>query len=241
MRLKPLVVADGFCTGCGRIAPIRHYLAQARKFGGTVVLDDTQALGVFGRSPAADMPFGSGGGGSLRAHGLSSASIVLVSSLAKGFGVPMAMVAGSERHVTRFEAASMTMVHSSPPSFADLHAAERALQLNHGSGDALRSRLLMLIRRFRAGLRAAGIRLGQSLFPVQSLFVDEASAPSLHRSLARMGIRAVLHRPACRRGAAVSFIITASHTRTAIDRAAAATAHAINTYSWVAEPQRSCG
>src|SRR5262249_52296080 len=72
--LRPLVVADGFCTGCGRFAPIRHYLAHAREFGGTVVLDDTQALGVFGSSPTAAMPYGSGGGGSLRANALSCAS-----------------------------------------------------------------------------------------------------------------------------------------------------------------------
>jgi 8-amino-7-oxononanoate synthase len=240
-RLRPLVVADGFCTGCGRFAPIRHYLAQAREFGGTVVLDDTQALGVFGRSSTAAMPYGAGGGGSLRANGLSGASVVLVSSLAKGFGVPMAMIAGSANHVTRFETVSMTMVHSSPPSFADLHAAEQALQLNRRSGEALRSRLVMLIRRFRGGLRAAGIRLGSSLFPLQSLLLDDGAARTLHRSLARAGIGAVLHRPACRRGATVSFIITASHTSTAIDRAVAATAYAINANSSVPALRRSCG
>jgi len=240
-RLRPLVVADGFCTGCGRLAPIRHYLAQAREFWGTVVLDDTQALGVLGHSPTAATPYGSGGGGSLRANGLSCSSIVLVNSLAKGFGVPMAMVAGSAEHVRRFESVSMTMVHSSPPSFADLHAAEQALHENRFSGDALRSRLVMLIRRFRRGLREAGIRLGNSLFPLQSLMLDEGCARILHRSLESMGIRAVLHRPVCRNGTTVSFIITASHTPTEIDRAVAATAYAINSNSSMPRLRRSCG
>jgi 8-amino-7-oxononanoate synthase len=227
-RLRPLVVADGFCTGCGRFAPIRRYLAQARQFGGTLVLDDTQAMGVFGRSSTAARPYGLGGGGSLRANDLSCAPIVLVSSLAKGFGVPMAMIAGSANHIARFEMKSMTMVYSSPPSFADLHAAEQAIQLNFRSGDALRSRLEKLVRRFRGGLRAAGIRTGNSLFPVQSLVLNEISARALHQSLARAGIQAVLHRPACKPRTTVSFIITATHNSTAIDLAVAATKYTID-------------
>jgi 8-amino-7-oxononanoate synthase len=208
-KLRPLVVADGFCIGCGRFAPIRHYLELAQDFGGTVVVDDTQAIGVFGRSPTTLMPYGSGGGGSLRAHDLSCASIVLVSSLAKGLGVPMAVIAGNAGHIGRFERASMTMINSSPPSFADLHAAEQALQLNRKSGDTLRSKLWRLIRQFRGGLLAAGIRTKKSLFPVQSLMLNPDDARRMHRSLARRGIQAVLHRPGCRLEATLSFIITA--------------------------------
>src|SRR5262249_39774198 len=156
------------------------YLALEREFGGMVVVDDTQALGVFGQTPTRVFPYGLGGGGSLRAKGLSDASIVLVSSLAKGFGVPMAIVAGSESSVARFEAGSMTNVHSSPPSFADLRAAERALRINHRSGDALRSRLARLVRRFRCRMLAAGIGVANSVFPVQSLVFDEGVARSLY-------------------------------------------------------------
>jgi 8-amino-7-oxononanoate synthase len=227
-RLRPLVVADGFCTGCGRLAPIGQYLAQAREFGGIVVLDDTQAIGVFGRSPAAAVSYGSGGGGSLRAKNLSSASFILVSSLAKGFGVPVAMIAGSADQISLFEASSQTMINSSPPSLADLHAAEHALQVNRECGDTFRSRLLTLVRRFRRGLVASGIRVGNSLFPIQSLTLNPAAARRLHRSLARLGIHAVLHRPGCRREATLSFLITASHSNSAVDRAVAATAYALS-------------
>lgn len=225
--LRPLIVADSFCVGCGRFAPIRHYLAQAQELGGTLVLDDTQALGVFGHSPSEAMPYGSGGGGCLQFKDISCDSIILVNSLAKGFGVPMAVIAGSRNNVTRFETMSVAMVHSSPPSFADLRATENALQLNHASGDALRSRMGMLIRRFQRGLRAVGIHTRNSLFPVQSLALDETQARTLHKSLERMRIRAVLHRPVCQRNATISFIITANHTLMAIDEAVAATAYAL--------------
>ena len=44
----PWIVVDGFCTGCGRLAPLADYLALARKTGARLVVDDTQALGILG-------------------------------------------------------------------------------------------------------------------------------------------------------------------------------------------------
>src|SRR5215213_1360983 len=50
---RPLVVTDGFCPSCGRLAPIADYLRMARERDGRLILDDTQALGILGhtRSP----------------------------------------------------------------------------------------------------------------------------------------------------------------------------------------------
>lgn len=242
MRRRPIVVADGFCTGCGRFAPIRHYLAQVRGRGGMLVLDDTQALGIFGHSPTAAKPYGFGGGGSLRAHSVADPHVLLVSSMAKGFGVPMAMVAGSAGCIAAFERQSANQVHSSPPSFADLHAAEGALALNRRTGDATRYRLASLIRRFRRQLHGEGISVGHSIFPLQSLRLpDDIGALALHRRMSEMGIRAVLHRPACRPGATVSLIVTASHTPAEIDRAAGAIVRGVTVQRDGLEPRRACG
>jgi 8-amino-7-oxononanoate synthase len=224
-RRRPLVVVDGVCPGCGAFAPLREYLERAREFGGSLVVDDTQALGIVGHSPGPRAPYGSGGGGSLRRHGVGPAHVVLVSSLAKGFGVPMAMLGGSAAAVARFEAESATRVHCSPPSFAELHAAERALDVNRASGDALRRRLARLVRRFRAGLRAFDISVGRSLFAVQSLASSPVpDARALHRRLLELGVRTVLQRSACGSGLTVSFLITAGHSPAAIDRAVEAVA-----------------
>lgn len=225
-RRRPLVVVDGLCPGCGALPPLREYLERAREFGGSLVVDDTQALGIIGRASGPRAPYGSGGGGSLRRHGVDEAHVTLVSSMAKGFGVPMAVLSGSAVKIAQFEAQSATRVHCSPPSFAELHAAERALEENRTSGDVLRLRLVRLVHRFRAGLRAHDVSVaGRSLFPVQTLAARAVpDAPALHRRLRELGVSTVLQRSACGSGATVSFLITACHTPAAIDRAVEAVA-----------------
>jgi len=226
-RLRPIVVADGFCPGCGEPAPIAAYLKSVRRLGGYLVLDDTQALGILGHSPRAGVDYGLGGGGSLRWSNVSGPDIVMVSSLAKGFGVPVAVLAGDSALLGRFEAQSETRMHSSPPSAAVVHAAERALSINHHSGETLRARLAQRVRRFREqlALRRLGARGG--LFPVQTLTPGAArDARLVHARLAASGIRAVLHAARSGRASRISFLITARHRVSDLDRAAEALARA---------------
>jgi 8-amino-7-oxononanoate synthase len=219
-RRRPIVVTDGVCPGCGGLAPLGRYLEIAREFGGTLVVDDTQALGILGHSPGLLTPYGAGGGGSLRRHGLGGADVLLVASLAKGLGVPMTVLAGSAASITRFEHTSETRVHCSPPSSADLSAATRALEINRSAGDRLRLRLARLVRRFRHGLRRLGIQMARGLFPVQRLALPASvDVPALHGRLLSMGVRTVLQRPVCRPAPSLAFLITARHSPAAIDRA----------------------
>ena len=217
-RVRPVVVADGFCPGCGEPAPIGEYLGSVREFGGYLVLDDTQALGILGHSPGPGTPYGKGGGGSPRWSGASGADVLVVSSMAKGFGVPMAVLAGNEAMVRRFEATSETRVHCSPPSNPAVHAAERALATNREHGDSLRLRLAQLVRYLRNRLAQAGLFAIGGLFPVQTLApVPNLDASTLHERLLRLGVRAVLLRARSGQGARLTFIITARHGPSDID------------------------
>jgi 8-amino-7-oxononanoate synthase len=225
--LRPVVVADGFCPGCGRAAPLPAYLEIARRRGGRLVVDDTQGLGVLGESPSARAPLGAGGGGTARRLEVGGPDVILVSSLAKGFGVPAAMVGGGEGDVARFESASATRLHCSPPSFADLHAARRALRVNQAYGDRLRSRLTGLIASFRDGIARLGFTPGPAIFPVQVLQPPRGLAPeALHRRLLGLGVRTLILRPACRPLPSIGFIITARHNAAQITAAVAALARA---------------
>jgi 8-amino-7-oxononanoate synthase len=222
---RPVVVADGFCPTCGGPAPAAEYLRCVEQHGGHLVLDDTQALGVLGKPGVA--PYGRGGGGSLRWQGIKSPDVIVGSSLAKGFGVPMAMLAGSASLIRRFEARSETRAHCSPPSLASLHAAEHALAVNRTDGDRLRRYLAQLVRRFRAGLHAIGLAADGGLFPVQTLRPAGIMADVLYERLLRLGIRTFVTRRCHEIGVRVAFLITALHRRSDIDQAVEAIGRAI--------------
>lgn len=227
--LRPLVVCDGFCTGCNRPAPLRAYARIAAEHGGTLVVDDTQALGVLGRVPCSERPYGHDGGGSLRWHGLDreqAAHIAVGASLAKGFGAPLASLSGSAELITRFERDSAVRWHCSPPSLAALQAAQVALDGNARRGAHWRARLLQLVRRLRAVVMRAGLdAVGTLPFPVQSFVARHTSGAAtllrLSRRLAAGGVRALLTRGCHGASPRLSFLVTARHSAAHIDRLAA--------------------
>ena len=216
---RPIVLCDGMCPACGRVAPVPGYLAVIRPRDGILIVDDTQALGILGR-PASDNPFGRGGGGVLRYTDVAGEeSVVVVASLAKAYGAPVCVVAGSRRLTGRFERLGETRVHCSPPSAAHLMAASRALAIDRSSGDDLRRRLLGNVVRFRSGARRLRIDLVPGVFPFQTL-VGDTRAASLHAQLDAAGIRTVLHES---RSAvpAVSMLFTAAHSAAEVDHVVA--------------------
>jgi 8-amino-7-oxononanoate synthase len=215
----PVIVTDGFCPIRGRPAPLGEYAESAERAGGLLIVDDTQALGVLGGQPSCLNPYGIGGGGSMRLWNLHHPGIVVVSSLAKAFGVPMAMIGGARPLMNEFRENSASLVHSSPPSAASIAAALHALEMNGHWGDSLRRRLATRIARFRRAvpdLVATG-----SLFPVQPLkFPAHVDARALHATLAGQGVRSILHRDPGDGRPRISFVFSAHHGIEEIDQAA---------------------
>ena len=212
-RHRPVVVTDGFCPSCGKSAPIEDYLNTVQSKGGLLVIDDTQALGIWGSRPDPLNPYGSGGGGSLRLQNTRDPCIILISSLAKGFGAPLAMIAGSKDFMRRFRAKSHTQVHCSPPSAAAVSAADRALAINGLHGNALRRRLAQLVGLLRQQLPGMTVSTAKGLFPVQTLKLSSSNrSRTLHNSLQHLGVRTVLHRHCCDRKPGISFLVTRRHT-----------------------------
>jgi 8-amino-7-oxononanoate synthase len=219
-------VTDGLCPGTGRTAPLPDYLRLIRDWDGYLVVDDTQALGILGKDPAQDVPYGRGGAGTPAWYGVEGPELILGSSLAKGFGAPLAVIATNAKLIAKFEDLSATRVHTSPPSLAVISAAQRALAVNEKRGDLLRIRLVKLVRHFREGLRQIGLSALGGLFPVQTLMAIPGIDPQrLYRRLLGFGVRAVL-RSALHMRAALSFVITVLHTRSDIGRCMDALQHA---------------
>ncbi len=224
---RPVVVADGLDPASGRPAPLDRYLALVRHWRGWLVVDDTQALGILGRDPVSYPPYGRGGGGSAAWHGLRARELVVVGSLAKGFGVPLALLAGSSALVESYVQNSTTRVHCSAPSAAHIAAARQALVSNLRRGEQRRLRLLQLIRYFRRCLQARGIRVKGGFFPVQTPILGAAAA-AIHQALSAAGIATVLHRGRAGAPAQLSFLLTAQHQVVDIERATTSLAKIVN-------------
>lgn len=226
--VKPLIVTDGFCPHCGRLAPIARYVESMRPVGGQLVLDDTQALGILGRAVGLDAPFGRGGGGTLQWTNIHGLDLVVVSSLAKGLGVPVAVLCGSEPMIRRFARNSLTRLHCSPPSIATIHAAEHALEINQTRGDRLRYQLAQRVQQFHTLCKKAGLVLSNGFFPVQTLPVMPIRrAQSLYRHLLRRGVRTVMQHDLDTQEGKIGFLITARHGSDEINYAATRLSQAI--------------
>lgn len=211
---RPVILADGYWPGAAHPPPLAQYAAIAAAGRGWLVLDDTQVLGLAGAA----------GGGSVPWHRLAGAPVLVGASLAKGFGAPLAVLAGSAAMVERFQAHSQTRLHTSPPSAAAIAAGRRALRLNRACGGALRQVLGRRVRQLRDGLAAAGLACGGGGFPVQSVRLPLAADPAaLHAALRGSGVETVLQ-PDGRR-MALTFLLRADHTGADIGRAVAALEH----------------
>src|SRR6185503_14106915 len=164
--------------------------------------------------------YGTGGGGSMSLAQIRDQRIVIISSLAKAFGAPIAVVAGSHNFISEFERRSSTRVHCSPPSVAAIAAAGHALNVNRWKGEQLRWALAERVVRFRRGLDAMAGSPG--LFPVQHVKLPDHTDPVvLHKQLRRRNIHTVLTGSGRRTAARIAFVLTARHGRHEIDHALA--------------------
>ena len=216
--LRPVVVTDGLCPACGRLAPLPELTRIAAEYGGRLVVDDTQALGIVGRPAGRNTPLGLGGGGTLAWFGLSSPHVCSGSSLAKGFGAPLAVLLGPASVLGKMTNEAATRIHCSPPPAASIAAALAALTLNETAGDLLRARLSRRVTHLRRGLHRIGARLLSTLpLPMQSIALPAQSASATSAALQARDMR-VLITEGCGQGPALTVILTAQHANADIDR-----------------------
>ena len=153
--------------------------------------------------------------------------MLLVSSLGKGFGVPLASIAGSAERVAWFRARSSTRVHCSGPTAPELRALERALEENTRRGDALRGTLLRNIAVWRSVFHELGFATADPLHPVQRLRLPRGTdLEQLQRAARARGVHVWMsaseHVPA-----SVLVVLTAALSETDVARACGALASAL--------------
>lgn len=137
-------------------------------------------------------------------------------SLAKGLGVPVAVLAGSAKRIERYRRGSEVRVHTSPVSNLHAWAAWQALQNDRSQGDALRNQLYRNVGLFKQTLWPVATTGGW--FPVQKLALPNATAVfSLYHQLRLQDIQSLLlandQQPTVPE---LAFCIRADHTTAAI-------------------------
>jgi 8-amino-7-oxononanoate synthase len=210
-NVRPVLAVDGFCVGCGRVAPLGVYAAMLAQRGGRLLVDDTQALGIIGPNgagtPARDTPPG---------------TVLRLTSLAKAFNAPLAVLSGSRRDIDAFRECSATRVHCGPPSIPVALAALRALTLNASVGGRLRAALRARVLLFRRACAALSVPLGPGLFPVQTIACHDAPVSKLVDALAARAMQVFAScGPHDQAGPRLRLIVTAAHAPTDVLKAAA--------------------
>lgn len=234
----PWLVSDGWRPGRGAAPLARYRDLLAPHPGAVLLLDDTQAFGVLGARPGPGQLLGQGGGGSLSWAGLAAEAgppeLLTITSLAKGLGVPVAVLAGRAARVAQFRRHSETRVHTSPVSGWHAWAAQAALRHDARRGDAARRHLGRRIAQFRRELTRAGLRPRGGLFPVQKLVLARTTAAlGLHQQLRQAGLATVLLAGEARPGVPeIAFCLRADHSAADISRATAALAALARRSDW---------
>ena len=214
---RAIVLADGVCTGCGRVPPLDQYADVIRRVEGLLVIDDAQGFGLLGATPTQESLYGRGGGGVMKYLGLSSEHIITVASLAKTFGVSIAVVSATVELIKEIKAFGRTSTHCTSPRPAVLQTATGMLTSNQISGDLQRFQLLKNVQDFRALAESAGIRPYGGIFPIQTIFVPNVERAQ--RRCTRAGIKPMFTSQDENR-LAISFIVSTRHSKRDLEKAA---------------------
>jgi len=216
----PWLLTDGWWAAGGQPAPLARFYHLLQPYGGTLLVDDTQAFGILGERPDAHLPYGYGGGGSLPFAGFTGPQLVTVTSLSKGLGVPVTVLAGNRAWLAQYKRKSETRVHTSPVSNLHAWAAESALRADETEGDVRRKQLYDNVQRFRQTLSDASVPLAAGSFPVQKLPLRDCStAFGLYAALKEKGIHSLLLSNPGRPGIPeVALCLRADHTPEEIAR-----------------------
>ncbi|WP_037255558.1 aminotransferase class I/II-fold pyridoxal phosphate-dependent enzyme [Kibdelosporangium aridum] len=209
---RPVLLVDGLCPGCGRLAPLRELVDVLAPRRGVVLVDDTQAMGV-GATASLSLP--------------SSAPVVVVASAAKGYGVPLAVLTGPETLVRQVRHEAPTRLHGSGPSAAAQTALAQVLAVDSTEGARRRRILAELIELFQSGLRQYRLPAADGgRWPTQTVPVPREFCASVRASLLRQGVRTVAVNRRCRSGLGIAFLINAGHRPADVERAVDALAAA---------------
>ena len=196
----------------GDIGPLPALVEIAERHGAIMMIDDAHSSGVLGRN----------GRGTVDHFGLHGRVDIQVGTLSKAVGVLGGYVCGS-RDLIEFlyhRARPFLFSTSHPPGVAG--ACLEAFEILEHEPERI-EKLWDNTRYFKAALKNAGFNTGESETPITPIMVGEAkTAHAFSAALFKNGLFATgIGFPTVPEGKArVRTIVTATHTREMLDRAA---------------------
>src|SRR5579864_1246835 len=209
---RKLLITDGVFSMDGDIGPLPALVEIAERHGAIMMIDDAHSSGVLGRN----------GRGTIDHFGLHGRVDIQVGTLSKAIGVLGGYVCGS-RDLIEFlyhRARPFLFSTSHPPAVAA--ACIAAFDILENEPERI-ERLWDNTRYFKGQLKVAGFDTGQSETPITPIMVGEAKmAHAFSAALFDAGLYATgIGFPTVPEGKArVRTIVTATHTREMLDRAA---------------------
>jgi glycine C-acetyltransferase len=211
---RKLLISDGVFSMDGDIAPLPQLCDLAEKYNCIMMVDDAHASGVLGRS-------GRGTVDHLGCHGRVD---IQVGTLSKAIGAMGGYVCGSRELIEYLyhRARPFLFSTSHPPSVTASCQAAFAL-LDSPEGEKLIKKLWANTKFFKRRLAKLGFNTGISETPITPIHVgDAAKAFEFSRQLFEAGVYtpAVGYPTVPERKARLRAIVTATHKRSELDRAA---------------------
>jgi glycine C-acetyltransferase len=209
---RKLLITDGVFSMDGDIGPLPALVQIAESHGAIMMIDDAHSSGVLGRN----------GRGTVDHFGLHGRVDIQVGTLSKAVGVLGGYVCGS-RDLIEFlyhRARPFLFSTSHPPGVAA--ACLAAFEILENEPERI-EKLWDNTRYFKAALKNAGFNTGDSETPITPIMVGEAKmAHAFSAALFENGLFATgIGFPTVPEGKArVRTIVTATHTRQMLDRAA---------------------
>jgi len=209
---RKLLITDGVFSMDGDIGPLPALVAAAESHGAIMMIDDAHSSGVLGKN----------GRGTVDHFGLHGRVDIQVGTLSKAIGVLGGYVCGS-RDLIEFlyhRARPFLFSTSHPPGVAA--ACLAAFEILENEPERI-EKLWDNTRYFKAALNNAGFNTGESETPITPIMVGDAKmAHAYSATLFENGLFATgIGFPTVPEGKArVRTIVTATHTREMLDRAA---------------------
>ena len=205
---RPVILSDGIFPVPGEIAPVSDYIKVVEPYNGLIWLDDSHALGVIGPN----------GRGTYDHFGVKGEHLLYGGTMSKAFGGYGGIIPASPALASGIRGGHIMAGATMPPS-SGAAAAVKGLELL-GAHPEWRARLWANAKRLKAGLKALGFSVNDTVVPVASFPLGKAEdMERVHGELMNRGIVIQWsHYVGAGPAGVLRMVVFATHTNEQIDR-----------------------